>query len=90
MSRMNVCGFIGGGIVEVYKGQSKTMCSPIRVGQFEARNKTERKMKNMTKKMITIAIAGFALSLFAGEEYPELPRKITDETPAQKAERLAW
>ena len=23
-------------------------------------------------------------------EYPELPQKLTDETPEQKAERLAW
>ena len=48
------------------------------------------KKANMTNKLMTIALAGLALSLFAGEEYPELPLKLTDETPEQKAERLAW
>jgi len=44
----------------------------------------------MIRKLTTVALAGLTLSLFAGEEYPELPRKITDETPEQKAERMAW
>ena len=42
------------------------------------------------KKLIPMVLALTALMSFAGEEYPELPRKITDETPAQKAERMAW
>lgn len=42
------------------------------------------------RKLTTIALAGLTLALLAGEEYPELPRKITDETQAQKAERMAW
>ena len=44
----------------------------------------------MTNRLMTIAIAGLVLSLSAGEEYSELPLKLTDETPVQKAERLAW
>ena len=42
------------------------------------------------KKPMSLALAVLSLVAFAGEEYPELPRKITDETPAQKAERMAW
>ena len=42
------------------------------------------------KKLMCAALAASVLSAFAGEEYPELPRKITDETPEQKAERMAW
>ena len=42
------------------------------------------------KRLMFIALAGLALPLVAGEEYPELPRKITGETPEQKAERMAW
>ena len=42
------------------------------------------------KKSILAAVAACSLAAFAGEEYPELPRKITDETPEQKAERMAW
>ena len=42
------------------------------------------------KRLMFIALAGLVLPLVAGEEYPELPRKITDETPGQKAERMAW
>ena len=42
------------------------------------------------KKLMPMALALAALMAFAGEEYPELPRKITDETPAEKAERMAW
>ena len=34
--------------------------------------------------------AALDLPAFAGKEYPELPLKITDETPAQKDARLAW
>ena len=37
-----------------------------------------------------VASLAFASALFAGAEYPELPQKITDETPAQKAARMAW
>ena len=42
------------------------------------------------KKLLPLALALTAMMSFAGEEYPELPRKITDETPAEKAERMAW
>ena len=42
------------------------------------------------KKTLCAALAACSLAAFAGEEYPELPRKITDETPAQKADRMAW
>ena len=42
------------------------------------------------KRLMFAAVAASMLSAFAGEEYPELPRKITDETPAQKSERMAW
>ena len=42
------------------------------------------------KKLLPIVLACCVLSAFAGEEYPELPRKITDETPEQKVERMAW
>ena len=42
------------------------------------------------KKLMPITLVLTALMSFAGEEYPELPRKITGETPAQKAERMAW
>ena len=43
----------------------------------------------MTKTLFVAAVA-CSIAAFAGEEYPELPRKITDETPEQKAERMAW
>ena len=43
----------------------------------------------MTRTLFA-AVAACSIMAFAGEEYPELPRKITDETPAQKAERMAW
>ena len=36
------------------------------------------------------AVAAIAVAAFAGDEYPELPLKITDETAEQKAERMAW
>ena len=36
------------------------------------------------------AVALAALSSLAGEEYPELPRKIMDETAEQKDARMAW
>ena len=42
------------------------------------------------KKLLPLVLACCVLSAFAGEEYPELPRKITDETPEQKVERMAW
>lgn len=42
------------------------------------------------KRQMLVAVAACALAGFAGEEYPELPRKITNETPEQKAERMAW
>ncbi len=42
------------------------------------------------RKLLTVALAAAALVAVAGEEYPELPRKITGETPEQKAERMAW
>ena len=42
------------------------------------------------KKTLCAALAACSIAAFAGEEYPELPRKITDETPEQKAERMAW
>ena len=40
--------------------------------------------------LATATCAALGLSAFAGKEYPELPLKITDETPAQKDARLAW
>ena len=42
------------------------------------------------KRLMTAMFAGALLAAFAGEEYPELPQKLTDETPDQKAARLAW
>lgn len=36
-----------------------------------------------------IAVAAQVLA-FAGAEYPELPLKITDETPEQRSERMTW
>ena len=42
------------------------------------------------KKTLCAALAACSLAAFAGAEYPELPQKITDETPEQKAERMAW
>ena len=44
----------------------------------------------MKKLMIPLTLVALMLSAFAGEEYPELPRKLTDETPTQKEARLAW
>ena len=44
----------------------------------------------MMKKTLLTACVALALVSFAGEEYPELPRRITDETEAQKTERLKW
>lgn len=38
--------------------------------------------------MLLAAIAAFAA--FAGKEYPELPLRITDETEAQREQRMAW
>ena len=43
----------------------------------------------MTRTLFAV-VAACSIAAFAGEEYPELPRKITDETPAQKEERMAW
>lgn len=43
----------------------------------------------MTKTLFAV-VAVCSIVAFAGEEYPELPRKITDETSAQKTERMAW
>ena len=42
------------------------------------------------KKTLCAALAACSLAAIAGEEYPELPRKITDETQEQKSERMAW
>ena len=42
------------------------------------------------KKLMPVALSVLSLAAFAGAEYPELPAKITAETPAQKAERMAW
>ena len=43
-------------------------------------------------KAAALGVLACAVSLvaFAGKEYPELPLKITDETPEQRAERMAW
>ena len=41
-------------------------------------------------KTLFAVVAACSIAAFAGEEYPELPRKLTDETSEQKAERLAW
>ena len=51
---------------------------------------TEKGNKTKMKNLMFAVLAGAALAAFAGEEYPELPRKITDETPEQRAERMAW
>lgn len=40
------------------------------------------------KKLLAVTIMLGAVASIAGGS--ELPRKITDETPAQKAERMAW
>ena len=42
------------------------------------------------KTILVIEFILAAMLLFAGKEYPELPQKITDETPAQKTERMLW
>ena len=42
------------------------------------------------KNIVFAAFAACSLVAMAGETYPELPRKITAETPAEKASRLAW
>ena len=48
-------------------------------------------MRTSPKAAVLGALAcAVSLVAFAGEEYPELPRKITSETPEQKAERMAW
>ena len=48
----------------------------------------------MTKCALCAAVAAGSLMTFAeatfSREYPELPQKLTDETPEQKTERLAW
>ena len=41
-------------------------------------------------KAILMALAAGVLNLLAGVEYPELPPRITDETPAQRESRLGW
>ena len=41
-------------------------------------------------KTIFAAICAATLAALAGEEYPELPRNITDETPEQRSARMAW
>ena len=48
-------------------------------------------MKNkITAVALCAAVCAAATEAFAGEEYPELPLKITDETAEQKAARMAW
>ena len=42
------------------------------------------------KKTMLAAVAACTFAAFAGEEYPELPLKLTPETPEQKVERMAW
>ena len=42
------------------------------------------------KKLMIAALAAAVLPAFAGDEYPELPQKITNETAEQKAQRMAW
>ena len=42
------------------------------------------------KKLVGSILVLVAVSSFAGDEYPELPLKITDETPEQRDERMAW
>ena len=37
-----------------------------------------------------VAMAMPLLSVNGGEEYPELPRRITGETDEARAERMAW
>ena len=45
-----------------------------------------RKIKFMTAAGLSV----LSFCAFTGETYPELPRKITSETPAQKDARMAW
>ena len=44
----------------------------------------------MTKTLMVGIVGITAAMAFAGAEYPELPLKITDETAAEKAARMAW
>ena len=41
-------------------------------------------------KLVLAAVCAAAVAAIAGEEYPELPRNISSETPEQRAERMAW
>jgi len=42
------------------------------------------------KNILLMTVASGMLSLFAGAEYPELPERITAETPEQRGARLVW
>lgn len=42
------------------------------------------------KFVMAVSAVVAAYCSFAGEEYPELPRRITDETEEQRAERMSW
>ena len=45
-------------------------------------------MKTRTAVLLSLTMS--AICSLAGEEYPELPRKITDETEEQRSARMAW
>lgn len=45
---------------------------------------------NMGKEKHEDGFGYLRSSLPPRREYPELPQKITDETPAQKTERMVW
>lgn len=47
-------------------------------------------MKNSKLVALCAAMAAIPAILIAGEEYPELPLRISNETAAAKAERMAW
>ena len=42
------------------------------------------------KKMTALLVSALSFAAVAGEEYPELPQKLSTETEAQRAQRLAW
>lgn len=44
----------------------------------------------MKKLTFAIVAAITAVSVFAEKEYPELPLRITEETPAQREKRMEW
>ena len=47
-------------------------------------------MKNSKLVTLCAAMAATPSILIAGEEYPELPHRISNETAEAKTERMAW